>query len=329
MPTIKDVANLAEVSATTVSRVLNNRGYITQEIRKKVEDAMVQLDYFPNQIARSLQNKQTFILGVIVPDLNNPLYAEIIKYVELIASEQNYKILLYNSLYEPEKEENYINMLKQNQVDGIIMCSHKIDVDAYERINIPIITFERVISKKYPYVSCDNYRGGELATEHLIESGCKRLLHISGPMDIDLLYNKRTDAFKSTCLKHQIQHTIIEGSYDNLIFENARTFVEDEVSDLLINFDGVFCMSDFIAYAVYNAAIEKGIKVPQELKIVGYDYHSFTRMIQSPKLTTIAQPMEKIGHVLSSTLIDMIENKEHHWVRNTMLEVELIKGDTT
>lgn len=328
MPTIKDVATLANVSVTTVSRVLNNRGYIGIETRKKVEDAMSQLNYFPNQIARSLQKNQSFIIGMIVPDSNNPFFSDIIKYVELFANENNYKILLCNSLNEPEKEERYLNMLKQNQVDGIIMCSHTIDVEAYKKINLPVITFDRVISDQHPFIACDNFKGGEIATEHLINAGCKKLLHISGPLRINLLPNKRTDGFKSTCEKHGVSHAIIEGSYHNLIFENARSFLENEVIDLLPQFDGAFCSSDLLAYILYIAATEKGIRIPEDLKIVGFDNHSFTRMLQTPRITTIAQPLEKIGEILSSTIIDMIENKDTK-TKNTIVNVELIKGETS
>lgn len=329
MPTIKDVANLAKVSVTTVSRVLNNRGYIAEEARKKVEDAMLQLDYFPNQIARSLQNNQSFILGLIVPDSNNPLFAEIIKYVELYASKQNYKVLLYNSFNEPEQEENHINMLRQNQIDGIIMCSHKIDVEAYKRINLPIITFDREISNQYAYIACDNFSGGQMATEHLIECGCKSLLHISGSLKINSLQNRRTDAFEFTCMKHQIKYKIIEANDYSLLLNDALTFVENNVLDLLKDYDGVFCNNDLLAYSLLIAATEKGIKVPEELKIVGFDNHSFTRMLQSPRITTIAQPLETIAKALCSTIINMIENKNSDGSVNTIIEVELIKGETT
>ena len=328
MPTIKDVANLANVSVTTVSRILNNRGYIGTETRKKVEEAMAQLNYFPNQIARSLQKNQSFIIGMIVPDSNNPFFSEIIKFVELYANQQNYKILLCNSLNEPEKEERYLNMLRQNRVDGIIMCSHTIDIEAYKRIKLPIITFDRVISDQHPFVACDNFKGGEMATEHLIKSGCKSLLHVSGPLRINLLPNKRTDGFTSTCKKYGVPYTIIEGSYENLITENARSFLENEVLEKLHQFDGVFCSSDLLAYLLYIAATDKGMKVPEELKIVGFDNHSFTRMLETPKITTIAQPFEKIGKILSSTIVSMIEDKESKF-NNTIVNVELIKGETT
>lgn len=329
MANIKDVAVLAGVSVTTVSRVLNNRGYIGKETREKVEAAMTELNYSPNQLARALQKSQSYILGMIVPDSNHPFFSELIKHVEVHANEQNYKILICNSLDQPEKEAKYIDMLTQNRVDGIIMCSHTLDVDAYINVNFPIVTFDRIISNRFPYVASDNFRGGELATEHLIQLGCTRLLHISGPLKLDLLANRRADAFKLTCMRHDLPYKVIEGTHDNLTFEYFSKFIKDEVADNLMNFDGIFCSNDIVAYALYLYATENGIKVPDQLKIVGYDYHSFTRMLQTPKLTTIAQPTNRLGKVLSSTLINMIENKDRDTINNTVVDVELIKGETT
>ncbi|WNF38574.1 LacI family DNA-binding transcriptional regulator [Bacillaceae bacterium IKA-2] len=329
MTNIKDVAVRAGVSITTVSRVLNNRGYIGKGTRKKVEDAIEEMNYSPNQIARSLQKSQSYILGMIVPDSNHPFFSELIKHVEIFANEQNYKILICNSLDQAEKEANYISMLRENRVDGIIMCSHTLDVEEYKKVNFPIVTFDRIISNNFPYVGSDNFRGGEIATEHLIQSGCKRLLHISGPLKLDLLPNRRTDAFKLTCMKHEIPFEIIEGSHDNLTFEYFQEFITEDVAEILPGFDGVFCSNDIVAYALYLHATKQAIKVPEQLKIVGYDYHSFTRMLQTPKLTTISQPTKRLGKVLSSTIINMIESKDKDTINNTIVDVELIKGQTT
>ncbi|OIJ18110.1 LacI family transcriptional regulator [Anaerobacillus alkalidiazotrophicus] len=329
MANIKDVAERAGVSVTTVSRVLNNRGYIGKETRKKVEEAMAEMNYSPNQIARALQKSQSYILGMIVPDSNHPFFSELIKYVEMYANEKNYKILICNSLDQPKKEARYLNMLSENRVDGIIMCSHTLDVDAYKQVSFPIVTFDRIISNQFPYVACDNFRGGELATEHLIELGCKNLLHISGPLKLDLLANRRADAFKLSCMKHNVHYEVIEGSNDNLTFEYFTDLIIDKISEDLSKFDGVFCSNDIVAYALYLYATENGIKVPEQLKIVGYDYHSFTRMLQTPKLTTISQPTNRLGKVLSSTIMNMIENKDEETINNTVIDVELIKGHTT
>jgi LacI family sucrose operon transcriptional repressor len=329
MPSIKDVAKIAGVSVTTVSRVINNRGYISKETRKKVEEAMESIGYQPNQIARALLKNKSYFIGVIVPDSNHPFFSELVKYIEMYSNERNYRILICNSLDEREKEIKYINMLRQNRVDGIIMCSHTLDIDEYKKLNFPIVSFDRIISNKIPYVASDNYLGGEIATKHLIDKGCKSLLHISGPLNFDTLANRRENAFRLTCLKHNIPYKVIEGAHNKLTFEYFFNFIKKEVSKHLPTVDGVFCSNDIVAYALYVYAVQNGIKVPEQLKIVGYDYHSFTRMLQTPKLTTIKQPIDIIGKVLCSTIINMIENNDRDVVNNTIVDVELIKGDTT
>ncbi|WP_066174956.1 LacI family DNA-binding transcriptional regulator [Bacillus marinisedimentorum] len=329
MTNIKDVAQKAGVSVTTVSRVFNNRGYISKETREKVMKAMEEVDYQPNQIARALQKSQSYLIGVIVPDSNHPFFSDLVKYIEMYASEKNYKILLCNSLGDAEKEANYISMLRQNRVDGIIMCSHTLQVEQYKKANLPIVSFDRILSNNIPYVGSDNFLGGELATRHLIENGCKNLLHISGPSELDSLPNRRTDAFKLTCMKHDIPFTIVEGALNKLTFDYFWDFINKEVSKYLRDIDGVFCSNDTVAYALYIYAIKNGIKVPEDLQIVGYDNHSFTRMLQTPRLTTISQPTDRIGKVLSNTLIKIIEKEDTETINNTIIDVSLIQGDTT
>lgn len=329
MTGIKDVAKKAGVSVTTVSRVMNNRGYISKETRRKVEKAMESIDYHPNQIARALQKSQSYFIGIIVPDSNHPFFSDLIKFVEISANERNYKLLICNSLDDPEKEAKYINMLRQNQVDGIIMCSHTMNIESYKKVPFPIVSFDRFISPTIPCVGSDNFRGGELATEHLIQQGCKQLLHISGPLDLDMLSNRRRDAFVVTCMRHGIAYDIIEGAHNNLTFEYFWSFITEKLStQQLHKYDGIFCSNDIVAYALYLYAQEQGIKVPEQLKIIGYDYHSFTRMLQNPKLTTIMQPSDRIGVMLTNTLIQMIENADGELINNSTVDVTLIKGDT-
>ncbi|SDY23264.1 LacI family transcriptional regulator, sucrose operon repressor [Evansella caseinilytica] len=330
MANIKDVAKRAGVSVTTVSRVINNRGYIGKETRKKVEKAMAEIDYSPNQIARALQRSQSFLIGVVVPDSGHPFFAELIKNIELFAYNNNYKLLICNSLDEAKKEAKYISMLRENRVDGIIMCSQTLDVEEYKKVQLPIVSFDRILSNNIPYVSSDNFNGGTIATEHLIKSGCKRLLHISGPLNLEMLSNRRADAFKLTCMKYDIPHAIIEGEFSKQAFTTyPEDFVKNNLGDELLNYDGVFCSNDILAYALYMYAQKMKINVPQQLKIVGYDYTSFTRILQTPKLTTIQQPADQIGKELCSALIKMIENKDSEVINNTIVDVALIKGDTT
>ncbi|WP_019534624.1 LacI family DNA-binding transcriptional regulator [Paenibacillus ginsengihumi] len=327
MATIKEVAKAAGVSVTTVSRVINNRGYINKDTRQKVEAAMASLDYHPNEIARALQRSQSDLIGIIVPDSSHPFFAELIHYVETYANELQYKILICNSLGHSEKEANYISMLRQNRVDGIIMCGHSLNLEQYKKVSLPIISFDRIITPSIPYVGADNFRGGELATEHLVSRGCRKLLHISGPLKIDLLPNRRTDAFRLVCMRHDIPHRVIEGEPYKLTFEYYWDFVEREVSKHLSEYDGVFCSNDILAYALYIYATQHGISVPEQLKIVGYDYHNFTRMLQRPKLTTIRQPIDRIGKALISNLIQLIDGNKD--LSNTVVDVELIEGETS
>lgn len=329
MTNIKDVAKKAGVSVTTVSRVINDKGYISRETKEKVLKAMEEVDYQPNQIARALQKSQSYLIGVIVPDSNHPFFSDLIKYIEMYASEQNYKILLCNSLGNAEKEANYIRMLRQNRVDGIIMCSHTLDIEHHKKVHLPIVSFDRILANTIPYIGSDNYRGGEMATKHLIDRGCKSLLHISGPLEFDSLPNRRGDAFKLTCMKYDISFKIIEGELNGLTFDYFWEFIHREVSKHLQDVDGIFCSNDIVAYALYIYATQHNIKIPDELQIIGYDNHSFTRMLQTPKLTTISQPIDKIGKVLSSTIIDLIEGKDRDTINNSIVDVELIEGETT
>jgi LacI family transcriptional regulator, sucrose operon repressor len=329
MANIKDVAIRAGVSVTTVSRVFNDRGYISQETRDKVLKAMAEIDYQPNQLARALQKNQSFLLGVIVPDSNHPFFSDLIKYIEMYANELDYKILLCNSLGDAEKEGKYLNMLRQNRVDGIIMGSHTLEVDVYKNITLPIVSFDRVISHNHPYVGSDNFRGGELAAKHLIERGCKRLLHISGPLELDVLSNRRGDGFRAACIRHDVDYRIIEGTLNGLTFDYFWDFIHKEVKDHLNDFDGVFCSNDIVAYALYIYATQNGMKVPDQLQIVGYDNHNFTKMLQIPRLTTIAQPTQRMAKVLMNTLLGLIEKKDKDSINNTIVDVELIQGNTT
>lgn len=329
---IKDVAKKAGVSVTTVSRVINNRGYIGKDTRRKVEEAMEKLNYQPNQLARALKKNQTTFIGVIVPDSSHPFFAEVIKYIEINANKEGYQIIICNSLDEHEKEKNYINMLRANQIAGIIMCSQTQEVSHYENVNLPVVTFDRIISNT-PYVGSDNYHGGILATRHLIEQGCKKLLHISGPLHRDMLSNRRGSAFSITCKENNIPYKVIENKYNSFglyDYDNLNDFIDQEVGPDIKDYDGVFCSDDLTAYKLYLWAKNNDIRVPEDLKIVGYDYHTYTRLLQTPKITSIKQPADQIGSILSSTLIDLIIKKgETRSFKNTVVNVELIKGNTT
>lgn len=308
MATIRDVAEKAGVTVTTVSRVLNNRGYISEKTRKKVYEAMKELNYQPNELARSLYRRKSYLIGLLIPSVSHPFFAELTSYIEYYAYQNNYKILLCNSLQDVEKEKDYINMLKRHQVDGIIIGSHTLETEQYLNVNLPIVAIDRYFSEKIPYVASDNYNGGVLATNLLIQKGCRKIAHISGPLILNTPANNRRKAFMDVVKEHNIENVVVE--------TKLNVFDTDEYKKLIIklftdhpDIDGVFASSDLIAATIINAAREIGKEVPKDLKIVGYDDISIAKTIVPP-LTTIRQPIEEMAKRTIEIILDQIDGKE-------------------
>lgn len=173
-PKIQDVAKVAGVSPTTVSRVLNDRGYISSKTKEKVFEAMKEINYVPNDLARSLYNKRSYLIGVIVPSTSNPFFGELVAYIENICDERGYKVLLCNSLHEADKEKKYWEMLRRNQVDGVIVVTYNrglID----KKQQFPAVAIDHYLAENIHVVSSDNFQGGEMASRELIKAGCKKL----------------------------------------------------------------------------------------------------------------------------------------------------------
>ncbi|MCP2239033.1 LacI family DNA-binding transcriptional regulator [Thermoanaerobacterium thermosaccharolyticum] len=308
MATIRDVAEKAGVTVTTVSRVLNNRGYISEKTRKKVYEAMKELNYQPNELARSLYRRKSYLIGLLIPSVSHPFFAELTSYIEYYAYQNDYKILLCNSLQDVEKEKDYINMLKRHQVDGIIIGSHTLKTEQYLNVNLPIVAIDRYFSEKIPYVASDNYNGGVLATKLLIQNGCRKIAHISGPLILNTPANNRYKAFMDVVKEHNIENVVVE--------TKLNVFDTDEYKKLIIklftdhpDIDGVFASSDLIAATIINAAREIGKEVPKDLKIVGYDDISIAKTIVPP-LTTIRQPIEEMAKKTIEIILDQIDGKE-------------------
>lgn len=323
MATIKDVAKVAGVTVTTVSRVLNNRGYIGEATRKKVQEAMEELNYHPNEIARSLFRKKSNLIGLIIPNVSHPFFAEITNYIEHYAYEAGYKVLVCNSYQDSDKEKEYLNMLKKNLVDGVIMGSHTIDTSDYLTGDLPVVALDRNFSNKIPYVTSDNYEGGVLATRLLIEKGCKKIAHISGPLEINTPANKRYEAFADVMSKENVSYIIKEAKLD--IFKGYIRLLENLFKDHP-DIDGIFASSDMIAASVIQVASFIGKKIPEDLKVVGYDDVNLAALIVPP-LTTIKQPIKAMAETAVSVLINKIEGKEAK-IEN-ILPVCLVERKTT
>jgi len=325
MPTIKDVAKVSGVTVTTVSRVLNNRGYISQATRTKVNEAIKQLNYQPNEIARSLFRGKSNLIGLIIPDVAHPFFAELTSSIEYYANKFGYKILLCNSYLDSTKEKDYIEMLKRHQVEGIIMGSHTLETTEYLDTNLPIVTVDRNISGKIPNISSDNYYGGKIATQFLVDRGCKKLAHISGPLILDTPANKRFQAFIDVTTKKHINHVVVETRLNSFEIEEYEKLIYELFSEHP-DIDGIFASSDIIAACVINISNVLGKEIPRDIKVVGYDDINIASLIV-PSLTTIRQPIKEIGEMAIKSIIDQLE--ERPTSNENILPVEIIVRKTT
>lgn len=323
-PGIKDVARTAGVSPTTVSRVLNNRGYIGKETRNKVYQAMEQIGYYPNEIARALLNNRTYFIGVIVPSISSPFHGEIVENIEIYLSGQHYKILLCNSNNNLETEKEYINMLKRSQVDGIIVVSHNVYVDEYVGLSMPVVAIDRFLGDDIKTVSCDNYQVGTLATKHLLERGCRRILCIRGDSRLKMPGNDRSRAYREIMQENGLEPMVLEVPFVKT--NNEKWELIRDVLDSQPEIDGVFAGDDLLAATTLHIARKKGVLVPEQLKIIGVDGAKQTRLFL-PELTTIRQPIELIARQAVEMLIDQIEGRPCENKLN--LPVELLQGRTT
>lgn len=323
MATIKDVAKIAGVTVTTVSRVLNNRGYISDTTRKKVYEAMEELNYQPNEVARSLFRRKSNILGLIVPNVSHPFFAELTNYVEYYAYESGYKVLVCNSYQDTVKEKDYIEMLKRNQVDGIIMGSHTLETSDYLIPTFPIVALDRNFSNNIPFITSDNYAGGRLATNLLIDKGCKKLAHISGPLELSTPANKRYQAFIDVVTERKVDYVIEQTKLD--IYESYEKLAY-KIFEKHPDIDGVFASSDMIAASIIHVASQVGKEITKDLKVVGYDDINLASLIVPP-LTTIKQPIREMGQLAVKLLMNQIENEEV--AIENVVPIKLVERKTT
>lgn len=282
---------------------------------------MKQLDYVPNELAKSIFRQYTKTVGIIVPFISHPYFGKLVESLELYATKNNYRIFLCNSYYEKDKEKVYLRMLESNRVDGLILASRNLDI-SYKR---PTITIDRILSDHIPCVSSDNYRGGILATQHLIDRNCKKIAFIGGSPDLHLTANLRSNAFVDTCINNGIEPIVVttdENEFSTMTYYSEIRKLFQSHPDI----DGVFASSDVIAAQVIQVAREFAFKIPEDLKVVGYD-DTYISQLTSPQLTTIQQPIEQ----MSKYTFQLLMNEINHEIvpMRTVLPVKLIVRKST
>lgn len=293
MVTIKDIAREANLSVGTVSRVLNNRGYISQETRNKVYHVMQALNYQPNEVARSLTKKRTNILGLLMPSIVHPYFSQMISRLEKAAAKYGYKVLLCNTHEKVDMEKDYIDMCISNRVAGIIICSSQIEDQKLAELDIPIVVIEKRRLGGIYSVDCDNYRGGTLATELLIRQGCKNLLHFGQISNVSMPADDRSQAFSDVAGKHGVAFKVLQSTQDEFnrlcYYEFIRKAFRDHP-----DVDGIFASSDLLAMQTLQICAELGKRVPEDVKVVGFD-DTLIATLAAPQITTVHQPIKEMA----------------------------------
>lgn len=325
MAGIRDVARRANVGATTVSRFLNDSGYVSEEARKKIESAIAELNYTPNELARNLFHKKTGIVAVLVPDIAHPFFGQFVKNVERKLYERGYKTMICNTANEKNSEMEYIDMLNRHIVDGIITGVHTLKVEEYLEIQKPIVALDRYLDDNIPVVGVDHYRGGQLAAECLIACGCKNVLQFQGARSVMTPSHERHIAFERVMRESGAKVYTSELEWNRFEESYFQSAVREAFSDYP-EIDGVFG-TDLLAITSIKELIRMGKRVPEDVKIVAYDGTYVTDMA-IPSITAIVQPSELLAAESVRLLLNRIEGIPN-LEKRVVLDVKLLIGETT
>lgn len=325
MATIKDVAERAGVAVGSVSRVLNDRGAISDRLRKKVYKAMRELDYEPSDIARSLQKRKSCYIGVIVTQADHFYFSRLLQSVEAICSEKGYKLLIRTSGGDIARENEFADTLRAFKADGLLLCGQSEGSSVYENFESPVVTVDRILEGDIPFVSCDNRQGGALAARVLLRGGCRHPLVLENDTgDSEKHDSPREEGFCDEC-RHQGVRAIS--------YRAAKRLAEDPFAyrdyfrTLLKAYpetDAIFATSDKAAAGAVVTCRELGYRIPEDIQIVGFDGLDIGECLG---ITTIAQPVEQIGLFALDMLFKLIEGKLVP--RASILPVRLVERETT
>jgi LacI family transcriptional regulator len=308
---ITDVAQRAGVSISTVSRVLNNSDYpIRPETRQKVLEAIEELQFRPNDVARSLLLKQTHTIGLIVPDISNPYYPELSLGVEATASEHGYAVIFCNTSRRPEKVEYYLDVLLQKRADGIIIAGGGTDLSQISQGTLRSDTKIALVGKHhlpFPSVQVDNFGAAREITSHLLHLGHRHIAFISGPPNLTSVQD-RLAGYKASLEERGI-------SEDNRLICEGDFGAESGYSATLSLLRGeptptaIFAANDRMAISAMAAAADVGLRVPNDLTVVGFD-DIITASLVRPSLTTVALPAYEIGASAMRLMLRLLEGEE-------------------
>lgn len=317
---MKDVAKLAGVGLGSVSRVINNVP-VKESTAAKVKAAIKELNYEADIYARGLKTNKTYTVALILPTIWHPFFAEFAYYVETELEERNYKLLLCNSDGRPEKEYEYIQMVRQNKVDGIIGITYS-DIDQYISSSLPFVSIDRYFTEDVIYVTTDNVEGGRLAARELFKRGAKHVAFVGGHQETPNETKNRRKYFQLEAERLGLECEVLD------LLEPIED-LQSDVEKFLLEYptiDGIFTITDLAALDAIHVINKLGKKVPEDIQVIGFDGLKMTKETQYV-VSSIAQPVEDMARTAVSLLLNVVEGKEAP--SRTVLPAAFKEGATT
>jgi LacI family transcriptional regulator len=328
-PTMKDVAQLAEVSVQTVSYVINGTGSISAETRNRVLVAIEQLNYRRDPIARSMRTRRTRLIGLLVLDIMNPVLSTIASSVEGAAHAEGYSVLLYNVGQDPKREQTYLEAVTERHADGMIIVNAVDRKHTFQLLQegiIPTVLVDCVETPTIPSVAVDNFKGAYLATKHLIELGHKRIAHVCGALSLEVA-RLRLAGYRQALADYQLDYQQIVPPVNDRWdygsgYQAMRYLLSTQPRPT-----AVFAAGDQMAIGAHRALTEAGLRIPQEMSLIGFDDIEAARFT-TPPMTTIRQPLDEIAKRAFSLLLEIIDGRQTDGAA-VMLPPELILREST
>lgn len=297
-PTMKDVAKEAGVALGTVSKVVNGLP-VGDSYRIRVEEAIRKLNYKVNSYAQGLKANKTYTVALLIPNTFDPFFASLTYYINIALMKRKYRMLLCTTSYDYGLEQEYVLMAQNNKVDGIIGLTYNPDLMVEE--NIPFVAIDRSIGPRIPCVACDNFAGGQLAAEKLADLGCQNVAFLRTGSSLANEPNKRKAGFENGCLSRGLNYEM-KILNDGDPYEEFEYFLTDHIQNGKLSFDGIFCVTDRLAYLILSTLRKLHQRVPEDVQLIGFDgTRTFGNM--DYHCSTIIQPVPEMAEMCVDLLL--------------------------
>ncbi len=308
MASIREVAKLAGVSPATVSRVMNGTARVDPEKMERVQQAIEETGFVPNEVARSLFKKSAKMIGLIIPSIRNPFFTQMASYIDEAAHKRGYRVFLCEvGSGDLDREKAALQMLSSMNADGVILASTNDDIQPFvEQYRLPVVALDARVGAENAnaYICCDDYMGGRMAAEYLLERGCKNMVCIKGSQTIQSA-RARYEGYRDVCRERNLPEQTVECDYD---FDMGLAMTE-QLLHTYPDVDGIIACNDIVAISTYKILHKRKIAVPEQVQLIGFD-NIHLASLMSPELTTIRQPIREMADKAVELMIDKTNNEK-------------------